>query len=244
MFTKADVKSPVKVNSASRRVPKPAKWNNVVESRDAQYQLKKNAVIAEASRAFGRRGDQNVSLDEIAKALHVTKPALYYYFKNKQELIYECHELAMSIGDRALEQAVASEGSGYARIQSFVRSYVDLLTNELGAPALLHDISSMTAVDQKKILARRRAFDHQLRQVLEDGVRDGSVVPCDCKLAVFWFMGAITSIPQWFHDEGRLSGEQVADIFSGFLARGIQQAAAGAVVETSKPKPKPKRKSA
>lgn len=223
MVTKADMDKPVKVSRSPKRISKPTKWNSVVDSPDEQYQLKKDAVIAEASRAFAKHGYQNVSLDEIAKALNVTKPALYYYFKNKQELIYECHELAMNIGDRALDEAIAQEKTGYGRIKMFFRNYIHQLTSEMGAPVLLHEITSLTAADQKKILARRRRFDLQLRHVLEDGVRDGTIVNCDCKMAVFWFMGAITSIPQWFKSEGGLSGEQVADIFADFLANGIMQ---------------------
>jgi len=208
--------------AAAKRPARKTKWNNAVGGADEQYQLKKQAVIAEASRAFGRNGYQNVSLDEIANTLNVTKPALYYYFKNKQELIYECHELSMKLGDQALKDAIASEKTGYGRIATFLRNYVSLLTGEMGAPAILHDLSAMTAAHQKKITARRRQFDLELRQVFEDGIRDGSIAPCDAKLAVFWFMGAVTSIPQWFHAEGSLSGDQVAGIFLQLLTRGIQ----------------------
>ncbi len=215
-------KPPGLVRATKKRAVKLKRWNDAVDSADDQYRLKKDAVIAEAARAFGRHGDKNVSLDDIATTLNVTKPALYYYFKNKQELIYECHELAMSIGDRVLREAIAAESTGYDRVTTFIKNYVSLLTNEMGAPAILHDFGSMTPADQKKITARRRQFDRELRQVLEDGVRDGSIAPCDCKLAVFWFMGAVITIPKWFHTEGGLSGAQVADIFSGFLARGIQ----------------------
>lgn len=207
---------------APRRPVERARWKNVVSAPDEQYQLKKQAVIAEAARAFGRHGANNVSLDQIAAALNVTKPALYYYFKNKQELIYECHELMMRIGDQVLQDAIASEATGYVRITTFIKNYLALLTDQFGAPAILHDFSAMTPSDQKKIVLRRRRFNQQLRQILEDGIRDGSISPCDSKLAVFWFMGAVSSIPQWYRTDGSLHGVQIADAFIGFLSNGIQ----------------------
>lgn len=94
----------------------PRRWNNLVKSQDEQYQLKRQAVIAEASRAFGHRGYQNVSLDEIAKSLNVTKPALYHYIKSKQELLYECHKLSMEIGDEALEKALTTGKNGLEKL--------------------------------------------------------------------------------------------------------------------------------
>src|SRR3990167_11521694 len=105
MSTQIDAKPKSRPQVEAKRVSKAVKWNNAVGGADEQYQLKKQAVIAAASRAFGRHGYKNVSLDEIAKTLNVTKPALYYYFKNKQELVYECHELSMRLGDQVLKDA-------------------------------------------------------------------------------------------------------------------------------------------
>ena len=82
MSTPIEAKPKSLTRNAAKRSGKGAKWNNAVSGADEQYQLKKQAVIAEASRAFGRHGYKNVSLDEIAKTLNVTKPALYYYLKN------------------------------------------------------------------------------------------------------------------------------------------------------------------
>lgn len=167
MSTPIEAKPKSLTRNAAKRSGKGAKWNNAVSGADEQYQLKKQAVIAEASRAFGRHGYKNVSLDEIAKTLNVTKPALYYYFKNKQELVYECHELAMHLGDRVLQDAIASENTGFGRISAFIKNYISLLTDEMGAPAILQDFSGMTVADQKKITLRRRKFDQELRKVLE-----------------------------------------------------------------------------
>lgn len=207
----------------ARRPRAKPKWKNAVDSPDEQYQSKKNAVIVEASRAFGRHGPENVSLDQIAAALNVTKPALYYYFRNKQELLYECCELVMQTGDQMLEKAIQSEGTGYARIAAFLRHYIAALTGELGAPALIRNVSAMTSAQQKKIRERRRQFDLRLRGLVEDGIRDGTITPCDPKFAVNWFMGAVVSIPDWFDSQGDRTGEQIAEIFLGFLARGIQK---------------------
>lgn len=209
-------------DSLAKRAAKGPKWNNAVAGADVQFQLKKKAVIAEASRAFGRHGYKNVSLDEIAASLNVTKPALYHYFKNKHELVYECHELAMQLGDRVLSDAIASEDTGYGRVAAFVKNYISMLTDEMGAPAILQDFSGMSTMQQKKIIFRRRNFNHQLRQVIEGGIKDGSIAPCNEKLAVFWFMGAVSSIPQWLRSDGTLRSSEVAEIFTEFLAHGIR----------------------
>ena len=54
---------------------RPRAWNNVVVDRAEGARLKRRALVAEAARAFGHRGFHNVSLDEVAIALNVSKPA-------------------------------------------------------------------------------------------------------------------------------------------------------------------------
>lgn len=222
MSTQIEANIKTKLAKPIKRKSDGRKWNNTAEGSNDQYQIKKKAVIAEASRAFARNGYKNVSLDEIAAALNVTKPALYYYFKNKQELVYECHEFSMQLGDRVLRDAIATESTGYGRISAFIKNYISILTDEMGALAILQDFSGMSAAQQKKIVLRRRKFDLELRQILQGGVQDGSIAPCNEKLAVFWFMGAVTSIPQWLRSDGGLRSDEVADIFVDFLAHGIR----------------------
>lgn len=219
---KVDIKSHSEPSKSITRSINGPKWNNAVGGAEEQYQLKRKAVIAEASRAFGRKGYKNVSLDEIAAALNVTKPALYYYFKNKQELVYECHELAMELGDRVLRDSMSLETTGIGRIVAFIKNYISMLTDEMGAPAILQDFSGMSVTHQKKIISRRREFDHKLREIIVGGIQDGSIVPCNEKVAVFWFMGAVSSIPQWLNTDGSLSGDEIAEIFSKFVTNGIQ----------------------
>lgn len=209
--------------ASSKKNATPAKrWNNLVKSQDEQYQLKRQAVIAEASRAFGHRGYQNVSLDDIANSLNVTKPALYHYIKSKQELLNECHNLSMDIGDKVLDHALATQKTGLEKLENFISGYIDAFANELAAPAVLSELNAMSPEEKRRIINRRRQFDLRLRKLLQEGIDDKTISPCNPKLAVFWFMGAINGIPRWFSASGEFSGAHVAEVFVKFLVQGIQ----------------------
>lgn len=209
--------------AATKRSPGRPRWNNLVKSADEQYELKRQAVIVEAIQAFGHNGYQNTSLDDIASRLNVTKPTLYYYFKGKDELLYECHNLAMDIGDQAIAHAESEAGSGLDKLQRLVEYYIGRLTTELAASAVLHEMAAMRLEHRKRILQRRRKFDQRMREFIQDGVDDGTIEPCNPKLAVFWFMGAINGIPRWFRTEGELSGAEIAKSFVRFLVAGFRK---------------------
>jgi TetR/AcrR family transcriptional regulator len=201
---------------------RPRAWNNVVVDRAEGARLKRRALVAEAARAFGHRGFHNVSLDEVAIALNVSKPTLYNYVKSKYELLYECYNLALDLGEDALRQAQAEEGSGLEKLCSFIRHHIELLTRELGSAAVLFEFYSMRPEDRDKIQRRRRKFDRIFREMVAAGIADGSIAPCNPKLAVFWFMSAVSSIPRWFDPNGELTGRDIAAAFVGFLRSGLE----------------------
>jgi len=51
--------------------------------------LTKEEIIKVALEHFAKKGYENTSMQEIAEDLNITKPALYYHFKNKQDLYNE-----------------------------------------------------------------------------------------------------------------------------------------------------------
>ena len=71
------------VNHSASNAPSP--WRSRRKTR-SDRELKREAVIHAAARAFNEHGYHNTSLDDIAAALEVTKPTIYYYFPDKEEL--------------------------------------------------------------------------------------------------------------------------------------------------------------
>jgi TetR/AcrR family transcriptional regulator len=223
------MKSAAKALRASKlEDSRPLAWNNAVVDRTESAKLKRRALIAEAARAFGHRGFHNVSLDEVAVALNVSKPTLYNYVKSKDELLFECYNLALDLGEYALREAQAEQGTGLEKLCSFIRHHIELLTKELGSAAVLFEFYSMRPEDRDKIQRRRRKFDRIFREMVADGIADGSIAPCNPKLAVFWFMSAVSSIPRWFDPAGELTGRDIADAFVGFLRNGLEPRGKGA----------------
>jgi AcrR family transcriptional regulator len=205
-------------------------WNSSIVDRAEEAQRKRKAVIAEAARAFGHRGFHNVSLDEVAIALNVSKPTLYNYVKSKHELLYECYNLALDFGDEVMRDVTTLDGSGLDKLRTFITRYIRMLTEQLGPAAVFYEFYSMRPNDREKIQRRRRGFDKIFRNLVSEGIADGSIAPCDPKLAVFWFMGSISGIPRWFDPEGELSGEDIANAFVAFMTNGL----AAAVVKQPK----------
>jgi AcrR family transcriptional regulator len=199
-------------------------WKDAGQSRDDQFAAKRAALIRKAARAFSARGFYNTSLDDIAAELGVTKPALYYYVKNKEEILYACHLISNELGTQAMTFAESLPGSGLDRVVALARRYVELLTGEFGASAVLMEFDALQPENKKTIVAGRNRFDRRFRALVAKGIEDGSIRKVDPKLTVFFFMGSVNWMTRWFRPDGAFSGQEMADRFADYLRESIKAA--------------------
>ncbi len=211
----------MKKASTARRGRHASAWKSVVLSREQQFSLKRGALLREAGRAFSLRGYHNTSLEDVAKTLDVTKAALYYYVKNKQEILFECHMMSLDFGDEAMKYCEEHGKTGLEKILLLIDKYVRTITSEMGSFAVLGEYDALEPLNMAIIGKRRDKFDHGFRKLISEGIADGTVRAVDPKLAVFFFMGSINWMTRWFTPEGPLTGEQVArqlvDLMEGAL---------------------------
>src|SRR5204862_6080667 len=66
-------------------------------------------ILKSAAAAFRRLGYHGATVEEIAAALRMKKGNLYYYFRNKEEILFACHQYSL---DRLLELLAEVERSG------------------------------------------------------------------------------------------------------------------------------------
>ncbi|MCC5858951.1 MAG: TetR family transcriptional regulator [Ectothiorhodospiraceae bacterium] len=208
---------------ATRKKKATGPWSAVFPSRDEQFQLKRMALLREAARAFSANGYHNTSLDDVAASLGVTKAALYYYVKSKQEILFECHMLALDLGDQALDYARAHGKNAHDKITLFCQRYIELITGEMGSFAVLAEFNALESKRREIVLRRRDDFEEVFKAIVREGIEERSIREVDPKLACFFFMGAVNWMTRWFRPDGDLPGETIAAEFTSMFSEGIRQ---------------------
>ncbi|MBP0445342.1 TetR family transcriptional regulator [Roseomonas sp. SSH11] len=209
--------------SRSAGLKKPARWADAVPAREAQFEIKRRALVREAARAFGRRGFHNTSLEEIAEALGVTKPALYRYVRTKHEILFEAKTIAFDAGARARDMAFSGTEDPLERLRLYIVHYIELVTSELGSYAVLAEpVTSLPPEYADPIRARMREADRALRGMVQAAMDAGTLAAGDPKLVVAFFMGAINHIARWYMPDGPLTGREIGETFAHFVLNGIR----------------------
>jgi AcrR family transcriptional regulator len=183
-------------------------------------------ILKAAAKAFRKLGYHGATVEEIAAALHMKKGNLYYYFRNKEEILFACHQYSLDCLMQLLDDVEHSGLQADEKLRRLVSAFVHTILDELHGTALLLDLEALTPAHLKTVIARRDRFERGVRQVLEDGIAEGHFGAGDPKLLAFAMFGAVNWIPRWFNPEGAASSQQIADLFADFFIRGLQRARA------------------
>src|SRR5690349_23839829 len=110
-------------------------------------------ILKSAAAAFRRRGYHGASVDEIASALEMKKGNLYYYFKNKEEILFACHQYSL---DRLMTLLHDIRHSGQAadeQLRQLVDVFVHTIIDELHGTALFLDLEALSPAHLKAVIA-------------------------------------------------------------------------------------------
>src|ERR1700753_2387549 len=96
-------------------------------------------TLGVAQGLFAERGFADVTMDEIAAAVGVTKPLLYNYFGNKERLYIACMERAGDSLTKTVGEAIAGTDSPGDALGAGVRAFFGFLDSDRAAWAVLFD---------------------------------------------------------------------------------------------------------
>jgi len=189
--------------------------------RPRDHEVKREAVIRAAARAFNERGYHHTSLDDIAAGLGVTKPTVYYYVANKEQLLFECFLAGLTPIRDAFHAAERLGGTARDRLDAVIRGYAAAIASEYGWCMVRAHDQDLGPEMRRQINALKSEIDQGIRRLLRAGVDEGSIAPCDPKLTAFAMAGALNWIAHWYRADQPMSAADVADAFVAFFAQGL-----------------------
>jgi AcrR family transcriptional regulator len=199
------------------------RWGKTIQSKDVQHELKRMAILKTAARLFNQRGFRETSLNELADELQVTKPTLYYYIENKEDILFQCLLTAITQLLEKIEQIQSSDLSGADKLKRFIHVFTSVFDDEFGrcvsspGPEPLSD-KYLAQIDPLYI-----ELDTATRNIVESGIKDGSLRQCNPKIVTFTMLGAINWMTRWYQIDGEMTTREVADEMITLLARGLEK---------------------
>ena len=147
---------------------------------------------------------------------------LYYYFRNKEEILYVCHDYSLGLILKELKDVEKSSLPPDRQIHRLIVTFVHLFIDVLHGTAWTLEVEALSPPVRKKVIAKRDRIDKGFRKILSNGMRSGLFAQRDPTLASFVIFGAINWIPRWYDPAGRATSHEIAQVFADYLVAGLQ----------------------
>ena len=169
-----------------------------------------------------QNGYRETSLDDLAREVHVTKPALYHYVSSKEALLYEIYERTIEEWIGAI-QAIKHNPNWSApqKIHEVVRRFMHLCI-ERDEMAVFFSEKLYLADDHfQNISEKERQVIAVIASIIEEGVKEGTMRPMEPKAVTFAIVGMTAWTYRWFQQDGPMTIDELADMYYDLLWRGM-----------------------
>lgn len=172
-------------------------WQSVQDRRQVRS-VKKDAVLLAAARLFNERGFKGTSLDDIAQSLNVTKPTLYYYIDNKEQVLFECVKRGLEVLRESIRCAIEKGLEPRDRLRVAMQNYVGVVTSDFGLCVIRVGEDPLSAIKRQEMRAIKGEIDNEFYQLIQQGMLEGWIAQGDAKIASFTVVGALGGIGRWY----------------------------------------------
>lgn len=185
---------------------------------------RKREILEAASRVFRAKGLHSAGMRDIAAELGMAVGNLYYYFRDKEELLAFVQESALS---RLLDMAARVRAMDLpvdGKLRLLLEEHVVGLNDpEEGTPGSLAHLEVEALGEERRaaVLARRDEYEQTVRSLIEEGMARGMFRPADPKVASLALLGSVNWTVKWFRPAGGKSAREIGRQIAEMMVRGL-----------------------
>jgi len=195
---------------------------------DKSYKLRiktrrefKTKILEAAAELIQERGYVNVTLDQIAERLHISKVSIYHHWTSKQELIFDLHRIAYKIVIESLEKIVGDTDSPDSKFRRAIENHVCQAVVAGIGPMLPQQDWLVISRHKKEIVKLRDTYEDMLCRIIDEGIEKRIFKRIDVKLLVYTVVGAANYTWVWYSPKGTMTPKEIAAHMSDFILSGI-----------------------
>lgn len=187
-------------------------------NRTVRLQEIKDAAI----RLFFRRGYAATDLREIAKEVGLHVSSFYNYIDSKEQLLYLILLEGTERSVAALDAALEGVTDPVDRLRAAIRAHVMYnAERRYISSTSLNELRLLTGEYAADMARRMDAYQDTWLGLMEDAIASGRIRPVDLRVTVYAMLTMAQGVARWFNPDGRVTAEEVADMYADLLVRGL-----------------------
>lgn len=156
------------------------------------------SILRTAVKLFNERGYDGTSMEDLSRALGITKSAIYHHVPSKEELLRLATGRALDGLFEAARRAEASPGPAIDRLERLVHDAIGVLAERLPFVIVLLRVHGNTKAE-RDALARRREFGRFTAELVKQAAADGDLrSDIDPAIIAKLLFGLVNSVSEWY----------------------------------------------
>jgi len=179
-------------------------------------------IRAAAVQLFAEMGYHAAPLRDIARLAGIQAASIYYHYPSKQAILVEIMDTHMRDLNAQLEHILTHPVSVAERLDEAIASHIRLHTTYKAEFFIIDtEIRALEGKNREQILTLRDHYEHLVQCLLQEGMEQGVLRPTDSKVASYALIAMCTEVASWFRSSGRLTVQQVIEIYRHIVAEGV-----------------------
>ena len=179
-------------------------------------------ILAAAVQLFAEYGYHAAPLRDIARIAGIQAASIYYHYPSKQTLLVEIMETHMQRLNANLERILREKNDPQLRLRTAIANHIRLHTSYKAEFFIIDtEIRALEGENRTRIIAMRDQYEFLLRELLSDGMERGVFRQSDVKVSAYAIIAMCTEVATWFRPGGRLTVQQVIDIYTQMITQGL-----------------------
>lgn len=194
------------------------------EQKHLERQAKREALLNVAVKFFNQHGYHATSLDDVAHSLKISKPTIYHYLGNKEQVLLTCLEAGVQHLLQAAQEVSNKDLDGETRIKEFLYLYGLRNLDDFGRCVTLTNDDVLSEQGRQQFRQLKRQVHQAFTKMLEQAIAEGAISQQhNPKLLAVTLTGAMNSTAKWYSEHGALSKQEIVTQMVTLLSQGFQK---------------------
>ncbi len=186
-----------------------------------EKELKRKAIREVAAKVFSKNGFDRTTIRGIAKEGGISAASIYYYFEDKEELLYQILDETMSTGLELIKNIEKKNTDLRETLTEILRAHTITAIDFDKMKLLVQEQSCLKPDHQEALRIKQKEYQEELTNILNELKKEGSMQDLDTKVCAFAFYGMVSWAYRWFDPDGQMSTAELAETFTHIFTQGI-----------------------
>lgn len=183
--------------------------------------IKKEKFLLVIAELFNKNGYEKTSIRGIAKELNISKPGLYFYFENKQHMLYELAYDVLAKSNDYLKEALVHLKDPEEKLLLIIQRHIQFFVKHPAQiKVVIYEAHSLEGEYAKKFRILEEEYVDIIRSVLKEILIEKKS-DRNLNITTFSLLGTLGWVIKWYKPEKKVSPESLINEIWEFFLKGL-----------------------